>query len=87
MKIMICNKNHRYLPNFSTLQESQDNQSGDRHICAGCAYVEGLKDALNGVSRQTDLSHLHESQAGTVRHKGAIEAYREGYAEGLRIMS
>ncbi len=68
------------------MPESQDNQSGDRHIYAGCAYEAGLKDVLNGVSRQTDLSHLPVSQAGTVRHKGAIESYGEGYAEGLRII-
>jgi hypothetical protein len=81
---MICKKKHRYLHEFSDLPESQDNQSGDRHICAGCAYEEGLKDGLNGNVKQNDLSHLPESQAGTVRHKGAIESYNEGYAEGRR---
>ncbi len=84
---MICNKNHRYLPDFTSFPESQDNQNGDRHICAGCAYEEGLKDGLNGKSKKRDLSHLPESQAGTVRHKGAIEAYNAGYAEGKRRSS
>lgn len=81
---MICNKQHRYLQEYLGLQESQDDQNGDRHICAGCAYEEGLNDALNGNDRRRDISYLPQSQAGTVRHKGAIEAYREGYDEGLR---
>ena len=84
---MYCDKNHRYLPDFSALPDSQDNQSGDRHICAGCAYEEGLKDGLNGSIRKNDLSHLPYSQAGTVRHKGAIEAYAAGYSEGQRRSS
>ncbi len=84
---MICSKNHRYLPDFTGLPISQDNQNGDRHICAGCAYVEGLKDGLDGRPRKRDLSHLPESQAGTVRHKGAIEAYDAGYAEGVKLSS
>jgi hypothetical protein len=81
---MVCNKKHRYLPEYVKLPYSQDNQSGDRHICAGCAYEEGLSDGLNGSPKQIDLSHLPESQAGTVRHKGAKEAYDEGYAEGRK---
>lgn len=84
---MYCNKSHRYLPDFSALPDSQDNQSGDRHICAGCAYEQGLKDGLNGLAHKTDLSFLPYSQAGTVRHKGAIEAYEMGYAEGKRRSS
>lgn len=80
-----CTKSHRYLPDFSLLPDSQDNQSGDRHICAGCAYEEGLKDGLNHCTPKSDLSHLPYSQAGTVRHKGAMEAYQMGYAEGKRI--
>ena len=81
---MICKKNHRYLPEYANLPDSQDNQSGDRHICAGCAYEEGLKDGMAGNPRNRDLSHRPESQAGTVRHKGAKEAYDEGYNEGFR---
>ena len=81
---MICEKNHRYLPEYSNLPESQDNCYGDRHICAGCAYEEGLNDGLNNKPLQSDLSHLPESQAGTVRHKGAKESYDEGYREGQR---
>lgn len=82
-----CTKKHRYLPDFSMLPDSQDNQSGDRHICAGCAYEEGLRDGLSGVAPKTNLSHLPYSQAGTVRHKGAMEAYQMGYAEGKRRSS
>jgi hypothetical protein len=81
---MICNKKHRYLPEYQLLPDSQDNRSGDRHICAGCAYEEGLRDGLDGKKKKSDLSFLPESQAGSVRHKGAIEAYNEGYSAGLK---
>ena len=40
----ICNKQHRYLQGFNELPEAQDNRNGGRHICAACAYEEGLKD-------------------------------------------
>ena len=80
----ICNKKHRYLEEYTSLSDAQDNQYGDRHICAGCAYEEGLQDGLAGNVRKTDLSHLPFSQAGTVRHKDAKEAYDDGYAEGRR---
>lgn len=40
----ICQKNHRYLPDFDLLPEAQDNENGGRHICAGCAYEAGLND-------------------------------------------
>ena len=81
---MICRKDHRYLSEYVNLPASQDDQSGDRHTCAGCAYVEGLKDGLAGALRKRDLSRLPDSQAGTVRHKGAKEAYDIGYDEGMR---
>ena len=84
---MICNKSHRYLPEYILLSEAQDNQHGDRHICAGCAYEEGLRDGMEGNARKTDLSHLPYSQAGTVRHRDAKEAYDEGYNEGRRRSS
>lgn len=81
---MVCRKNHRYLPEYADLPESQDNRSGDRHICAGCAYEAGLDDGLKARCKQVNFRHLPESQAGTVRHKGAREAYDEGYSEGQR---
>lgn len=84
---MDCNKNHRYLPEHKTLPESQDNKNDDRHTCAGCAYAEGLRDALTGSPKKLSLAHLPSSQAGTVRHKGAIEAYQKGYSEGVRFDS
>ena len=80
-----CNKQHRYLEGFNELPEAQDNRNGGRHICAACAYEEGLKDALNGNLPQSDLSHLPDSQAGTVRHKRAIAAYNLGYQYGKKI--
>lgn len=84
---MICDKNHRRLPDYNTLPEAQDNQRGGRHICAGCAYEEGLKDGLARKAKKQDLSHLPESQAGTVRHKDAMSAYLAGYTEGERRTS
>lgn len=62
-------------------------ETGGRHIYAACAYEEGLKDALQGNSPQSDLSHLPDSQAGTVRHKSAIDAYNLGYKFGREISS
>ena len=79
---MICNKMHRYLKEYDKLPDAQDNQYGDRHICAGCAYEEGLRDGLAGHTPQRDLSHLPFSQAGPVRHKDVNEAYDEGYSYG-----
>lgn len=84
---MICKKNHRYLSEYASLSEAQDNQHGDRHICAGCAYEEGLRDGMDGNPPKTDFSHLPFSQAGTVRHKDAKEAYDEGYVEGRKRSS
>lgn len=81
---MICKKKHRYLEGFRTLSYAQDNENGGRHICAGCAYEEGLRDGLNGNPRKKDLSYLPCSQAGTVRHKSAIEAYNKGYEYGQK---
>lgn len=83
---MICDKQHRYYPEFENLPEAQDNDSG-RHICAACAFEEGLRDALNGKPRADNLSHLPNSQAGTVRHKSARAAYDLGYNEGKRTSS
>lgn len=59
--MVICNKQHRYLPDFNKLPEAQDNRNGGRHICAACAYEEGLHDALHGNPPKTDLSHLPDS--------------------------
>ncbi len=83
--MVICNKHHRYLPDFNKLPEAQDNRNGGRHICAACAYEEGLHDALHGNPPKTDLSHLPDSQAGTVRHKSAIDAYNLGYRYGKKV--
>ena len=62
-------------------------ETGGRHIYADCAYEEGLKDALQGNSPQSDLSHLPDSQASAVRHKSAIYAYNLGYKFGREISS
>ena len=84
---MTCDKEHRYLPSFSNLQDSQDNQHQGRHKCAGCAYVKGLRDALNGYPSNPNLINIPDSQAGTVRHKDAMEAYILGYNYGITINS
>lgn len=82
-----CQKHHRYYPEFLDLAPAQNNQDGRRHKCAGCAYIDGLSDALNGNQKRQDLSYLPESQAGTVRHKDAMQAYLEGYTYGEYLNS
>lgn len=81
---MTCEKEHRYWEVFASLPDAQDNENGGRHICAGCAYEEGLNDGLSGNTPKTDLSHLPFSQAGMVRHKSAIAAYNAGYEHGRK---
>lgn len=83
---MACNKNHRYLEEFRDLPNAQDDVNNDRHKCAGCAYVQGILDALNGRPKAATLSEsIPDSQAGQVRHKDAYKAYELGYAHGIRI--
>lgn len=76
----ICNKEHRYLDEFAKLPDEQGGQG--RHLCAGCAYEEGLLDGLNNRPKKIDFSNLDESQAGTVRHKSVEAAYDLGYNSG-----
>ncbi len=80
---MVCNKKHRYSKKFELLPDAQDNQKGGRHICAGCAYEAGECDGKAGRLMKADLRSLSlpYSQAGTVRHKDAYEAYKLGYSE------
>jgi hypothetical protein len=81
-------KGHRYFTQWDNLPDAQDNVKNDRHKCAGCAYVEGIKDALNHRSMSPQLNPaIPDSQAGTVRHKDAYEAYKLGYQEGQLIDS
>jgi len=81
----ICKKNHRFDSIFSQLPESQKFYSKDeRHKCAGCAYDQGYNDAIKGNVNEIRLDELDISQAGTVRHKDPIEAYKMGYNEGLK---
>ena len=84
---MTCNKKHRHLPDYNDLPVAQDNRSGGRHICAGCAYEEGLKDGVENLTKKTDFSHLPYGQAGTVRHKDVNAAYNLGYSEAKRRSS
>ncbi|WP_428755546.1 hypothetical protein [Vagococcus fluvialis] len=40
---------------------------------------------MNHYSKKVDLSHLPDSQSGTVRHKNAKMSYDTGYDYGRRI--
>lgn len=80
----ICRKKHRYDSYFESLPDAQDNQTGGRHKCAGCAYEEGFVDAQFGNSPKTDFTHLPYSQAGKVRHKDVGEVYKLGYQDGKK---
>ncbi|WP_081701839.1 hypothetical protein [Oleidesulfovibrio alaskensis] len=77
----ICNKNHRYNPQFDELSPAQ---GGDgRHKCAGCAYDQGRDDGKEGRNANCNPDSLPESQAGTIRHKNVNEAYALGYQHGV----
>lgn len=80
----ICKKNHRYADYFKQLPDSQSPEQG-RHLCAGCAYDAGHSDGLNNIKKRS-LSELNLpfSQAGTVRHKSAQDAYNLGYRDGYQ---
>lgn len=75
----ICNKAHRYDEKFKGLSDSQG--GGGRHLCCGCAYEQGKKDAIEGKKAQFRPKEIKYSQAGAVRHKDAEEAYMLGYNE------
>lgn len=77
-------KSHRYEPMFANLSFTEE-YFGEplRWKCAGCAYEQGMDDALNGRSPNINLSILDQSQAGSVRHKDPHEAYDLGYAAGI----
>jgi len=79
---MICNKDHRYLPDLENLPESQ--AGAGRHKCAGCAYDQGYDYAFQGQGSHLDTDSLDESQAGTGRHKDVQYAYELGFSHGLR---
>lgn len=84
---MSCQKKHRFLKDFKALPDSQNDQKGGRHKCAGCAFIRGLLDALTNKQMASLLpTKIPDSQAGTVRHKDAYEAYKLGYAEGKKYM-
>ncbi len=55
--------------------------SGQRHVCAGCAYNLGLEHRKQG--RPFDpgsVDHrLPSSQGGPQRHRNAYQAYEVGY--------
>jgi hypothetical protein len=79
---MTCNKEHRYLPSFEDLPDSQAGPG--RHKCCGCAYEQGYDDAINGHVRNLKADELDYSQAGTGRHKDVQSAYNLGYSLGLK---
>ena len=79
---MICNKEHRYLPELHNLPENQGGPG--RHKCAGCAYERGYDDAINGHGRYLNMATLDESQSGTGRHIDPQAVYDLGYSNGQR---
>ena len=84
-EVTICRKAHRHDDKFKTLNESQEfYMIGRRHQCAGCAYEQGYKDAIDGKQMDFRVEELNISQAGTVRHKDPKQAYEIGYNEGLK---
>lgn len=81
----LCKRDHRYSKVFNNLPLAQGNQNDNRHVCAGCAYIEGLKDALNDKGKRTSLKGLPISQAGVVRHKDAWKSYNQAYNFGEKL--
>lgn len=77
-----CKSNHRYWDFFENLP---DDQGGfGRHKCCGCAYENGYSAGYQRLEVVSlDLDSLHESQAGTVRHKSPHAAFAQGYLDGI----
>jgi len=83
--VIVCRKPHRYDEKFKSLNDSQEfYMVGRRHQCAGCAYEQGYKDAINGLQMNFRVEELNISQAGNVRHKDPKQAYELGYKEGSK---
>lgn len=76
-----CTRNHRYLPVFAQLPESQAGQG--RHKCAACAYEQGYDQGFAHSAPNFDATVLDDSQAGIVRHKDCESAYNLGFYHGL----
>lgn len=76
---MTCN--HENLEEIlSTIGKYQG--GGQRHICAGCAYLLGKKHKSSNVPFNPGaVNDLPESQAEPQRHKNAYEAYLLGYGK------
>ncbi len=83
MNKTICKKDHRYRSEFESLCDDQSNPP--RHKCCGCAYEQGLIDGEAGQRSEPKIDSWPISQAGTVRHKSALEAYNLGYQKGSTI--
>ena len=80
---MICQKQHRYNPDFESLPNDQSHFNG-RHKCAGCAYEHGYKlGTTKAQSLEIDFNVLPDSQAGAVRHRSVQAAFAKGYLDGV----
>lgn len=82
---IICKKPHRHSQIFSVLNEYQGTQA--RHKCCGCAFDLGVLHAQQGIEMaETDsvLKDIPHSQASTVRHKDAYQAYKLGYLSEMQ---
>lgn len=77
-----CQDQHRYWGFFEDLPDDQG--GAGRHRCCGCAYEKGYRAGTNrDETLNIDLDSLHESQAGTVRHKSPHAAFAQGYLDGV----
>lgn len=74
---MTCNHN-----DLSTVMEEIElfQGSGQRHICAGCAYLLGVNHRENNSKYNPGaVDDLPESQAQPQRHRNAYAAYDKGF--------
>ncbi|PSW23965.1 hypothetical protein C9J19_20435 [Photobacterium phosphoreum] len=74
---MSCN--HSDLESVMERVESYQG-GGQRHICAGCAYLLGQRHRANGTKFDpSKVDDLPESQAQPQRHRNAYDAYKIGF--------
>lgn len=83
MNTSICQKEHRHYSKFDSLTDDQSYPP--RHKCCGCAYEQGLIDGDAGKKADPQIDAWPVSQAGSVRHKNAIEAYHLGHQRGSTL--
>lgn len=58
-----------------------------RHLCAACAYDQGVSDGRAGdenIDIRAKIESLEESQKGDHRHRSPVVSYMFGYINGVR---